>query len=83
MNAGNLIFLLLIVGGVVAMFAMHRGGHGRGGMGGCCGGHSHKEEPAPDATGSEEKEAVSEPPGTQSSPPALTPAQRGKHQHGC
>lgn len=35
MDAGNLIFLLLIVGGVFAMFFMHRGGHGHGGMGGC------------------------------------------------
>lgn len=42
MDAGNLIFLLLIVGGVFAMFFMHRGGHGHGGMGGCGRhGHSH------------------------------------------
>lgn len=43
MDAGNLIFLLLIVGGVFSMFFMHRGhGHGGGGMGGCGGhGHSH------------------------------------------
>lgn len=45
MNAGNLIFVLLIVGGLFAMFSMHRGGraHGRahGGMGGC-GGHGDK-----------------------------------------
>lgn len=39
MNAGNLIVLLLIVGGLFAMFFMHRGGgRGHGGMGGC-GGH--------------------------------------------
>jgi hypothetical protein len=45
MDAGNLIFLLLIVGGAFSMFFMHRGGghgHGGGGMGGCGGhGHSH------------------------------------------
>ena len=43
MDAGSLIFLLLIVGGVFAMFAMHRGGgHAHGGKGGgCCGGHGH------------------------------------------
>lgn len=41
MDAGNIIFLLLIVGGVLAMFFMHRGGHAHGGMGGC-GGHGHK-----------------------------------------
>jgi hypothetical protein len=41
MDAGNLIFLLLIVGGVFAMFFMHRGGHGHGGGMGGCGGHGH------------------------------------------
>ena len=30
MDAGNLIFLLLIVGGVFAMVFMHRGGHAQG-----------------------------------------------------
>ncbi len=40
MNAGNVIFLLLIVGGVFAMFFRHRGGHAHGGMGGC-GRHGH------------------------------------------
>lgn len=51
MNAGNLIFLLLIVGGLFAMFFMHRGGHAHGDAGhgghaeggmGCCGGHGDK-----------------------------------------
>ncbi len=42
MDAGNLIFVLLIVGGLFAMFFMHRGGHAHGGMGGCGGrGHNH------------------------------------------
>lgn len=43
MDTGDLISLLLIVGVVFAMFAMHRGGgRAHGGMGGgCCGGHGH------------------------------------------
>ena len=40
MNAGNLIVLLLIVGGLFAMFFMHRGGHAHGRLGGS-GGHGH------------------------------------------
>lgn len=40
MNAGNLIFLLVVVGGAVAMFSMHRGGgHSHGTRG--SGGHVH------------------------------------------
>lgn len=40
MSAGTLIFLLLIGGSLLAMFAMHRGGGSNGtGMG--CGGHGH------------------------------------------
>lgn len=40
MSAGNLIFLLLVAGGALAMFSMHRGGgHSHGMSGG--GGHGH------------------------------------------
>lgn len=48
MDAGNLIVLLLVGGGLFAMFAMHRGGvHSHGAGGGCGGGHGHgpSEEP--------------------------------------
>lgn len=43
MDAGTLFWILLIGGGVLAMFFMHRGGHahGRLGGGGGCGGHGH------------------------------------------
>ena len=42
MSTGNLIFLLVLVGGVFAMFSMHRGGgHSHGMGGGCGGGHGH------------------------------------------
>lgn len=42
MSAGNLIFLLVLVGGAFAMFSMHRGGSHSHGMGGGCGaGHGH------------------------------------------
>ena len=76
MDAGNLIFLLLIVVGMFGMFAMHRGRHGHGGMGGCGGGHSHgyDDEPAPDARRGDEKKPLLGPPGTQSSPTARAPA---------
>lgn len=39
MDAGTLLWILLIGGGVFAMFFMHRGGHAHGGGG--CGGHGH------------------------------------------
>lgn len=38
MDAGTLLWILLIGGGVFAMFFMHRGGHAHGGLGG---GHGH------------------------------------------
>ena len=38
MSAGTLFFLILIVGALLAMFAVHRSGAGTG-MG--CGGHGH------------------------------------------
>lgn len=43
MDAGTLVWILLIGGGVFAMFFMHRGGHAHGGLGGGggCGGHGH------------------------------------------
>lgn len=44
MSAGTLIFLLLIGGSLIAMFAMHRGSRSHGmGMGMGCGGHAHGE----------------------------------------
>lgn len=39
MDAGTLLWILLIGGGVFAMFFMHRGGHAHGGSAG--GGHGH------------------------------------------
>ena len=43
MDAGTLIILLLVVGGLFAMFAMHRrGGHSHGTRGGSGGGHGHR-----------------------------------------
>ena len=40
MSVGTLIFLLLIGGSLIAMFAMHRGGQSHS-MGMGCGGHDH------------------------------------------
>lgn len=47
MDAGKLILILLIGGGVLAMFFMHRRGHAHGGLGGGgggCGGHGHSHD---------------------------------------
>lgn len=43
MDAGTLFWILVIGGGVIAMFFMHRGGHANGGLGSGsgCGGHGH------------------------------------------
>ena len=41
MSAGNLGVLLLLAGGVLAVFAMHRGGGHAHGMSGGCGSHGH------------------------------------------
>ena len=51
MDAGNIIFLLLAVGGILAMLRMHGRGHAHGGGSGGCG-HSHghdEREHAPEA----------------------------------
>lgn len=90
MDAGNLIFLVLIVGGAAAMFSMHRGGHahggtaGSGGQGGMGGGHDHggsdEEEQTPDASGGQETKPLLGPPGTQSNEPAPVPEQEHRHR---
>jgi hypothetical protein len=92
MNAGTLIFLLLLVGAPLAMFSMRRGGHAHGGTagggGGCCGGggHSHgggrEEEQTPDTSGGQETKPLLGPPGTQSGTPVPAPAEGHKHR-GC
>lgn len=91
MNAGNLIFLLLIIGAPLAMFSMHRGGHGHGGTagGGCCGGgggHNHgggrEEQQTPNPSGGEETKPLLGPPGTQSGTSVPAAAERHRHR-GC
>ena len=89
MNAGNLIFLLLIIGAPLAMFSMHRGGHAQGGTaggGGCCGGHNHgggrEEQQTPDSSDGEEIKPLLGPPGTQSGTPVPAAAERHRHR-GC
>ena len=91
MNAGNLIFLFLIVGGALAMFSMHRGGHAHGGTasgdgGGGHGGHNHggsgDAEHVHDAGGAKETQPLLGPPGTQIGEPAPVPAEGEKHR-GC
>lgn len=62
MSTGNLIFLLVLVGGVFAMFSMHRGGgHSHGMGGGCGGGHGHGSSDShgsPDDSHEEEKKPL-------------------------
>ena len=92
MNAGNLIFLLLIVGGAVGMFSMRRGGHANGGTGGggCCGGghsgHDHgggyDAEHSADMDGEQTTKPLLGPPGTHSNEPVPVPAQGHRHR-GC
>ena len=96
MNAGNLIFLLLIVGAPLLMFSMHRGGHAHGGTagggrgGGCGGGggggHNHggghEQEQTPNASGGQETKPLLGPPGTQSGTPVTAPAEEHRHR-GC
>ena len=85
MNAGNLIFLLLLVGGVFWMFSMHRGGHSHGGMGGCGGGHGHgndqTDERGPDTAHDHGQKPLLGPPGTQSGAPAPAPAPAPSRRH--
>ena len=89
MNAGNLIFLLLIIGAPLAMFAMHRGGHAHGGIrggGGGCGGHghggSHEGDQTPNTSGRQETKPLLGPPGTQSGTPLPAPSHGHRHR-GC
>jgi len=79
MDAGNLIVLLLAVGGLFAMFAMHRGG----GHSHAAGGHSHgggqgaSEEPR-----TEEKQPVLGKPGSKGHEHGAAVAD-GKHKGCC
>jgi len=70
MSSGNLIFLLVLVGGVVTMFSMHRGGGRSHGMGRCCGGHGH---------GSSDDHGSSEESGKEQKKPLL--GKPGSHTH--
>ena len=65
MDAGNLIILLLIGGGLFAMFSMHRrGGHSHGMGGGPGGGHGHTRGSS-DEPREEEKKPLLGKPGSQ------------------
>lgn len=92
MNVGSLIFSVLILGGTLRMFSMHRGGHahkGAGSGGGCCGGGGHdhggsqEEEQTPSASGERETKPLLGPPGTESSEHALVPAPEQQSHRGC
>ena len=76
MNAGTLIVLLLIVGGLFAMFSMHRGGRAHGGIGGC-GGHGDKHgDPSTDERQEEDKKPPLDKPGPHDHEPAVADAGR-------
>ena len=80
MDAGSLIVLLLVGGGLFAMFAMHRGGgHSHGAGGGCGGGHGHAHGPSPEQP-REEQEPLLGPPGHE---PERKPAVADGTHKGC
>lgn len=71
MSAGNLIFLLVVIGGAVAMFSMHRGGgHSHGTHGG--GDHGH---------GSSGNQASSNEPPVEEKKPLLGKPGTRTHEH--
>ena len=75
MSAGNLGILLLLAGGVLAMFVMHRGGGHAHGMSGGCGGHGHGNgHDSPDSRDQSEQSR-----GEEKSP---LPNKAGSHAHG-
>ena len=86
MDAGTLLWILLIGGGVFAMFFMHRGGHAHGGLGGS-GGHSHGHGGAPSDEQEQRREvgttpvqSKDDPHGHEDEPASAT----GGHKHrGC
>ena len=75
MSAGNLIFLLVLVGGVLAMFAMHRGGGHPHGMGGGCGGHGH-------GNGHDSSDSRDQPEESRGEGKSPLPSKPGSHVHG-
>ena len=88
MNSGNLIFLLVVVGGLFAMFFMHRGGHAHGGAGhgghaaggmGGCGGHNHGGSSTDERQGESKKSPLLGQPGSHAHDhePANTGSGRG------
>lgn len=87
MNAGNLIFLLVVVGGAVAMFSMHRGGgHSHGAGGGCGGGHGHGSSDShgsPEEPREEKKKPVLGKPGVRAHVHEPEPAAERPRRGGC
>ncbi len=82
MSAGNLIFLLVVVGGAVAMFSMHRGGgHSHGTHGGGDRGHGSSGSQAPtNEPPVEEKKPLLGKPGTRTHDHEVEPA-ADEHRH--
>lgn len=84
MDAGTLIWILLIGGGVLAMIFMHRGGHAHGGLGGGggCGGHGHSGSSADESQEPRREDAKPVPkPGAHSH--GQEPAATGGKHRGC
>lgn len=83
MDAGNLIILLLIGGGLFAMFSLHRrGGHSHGAGGGCGGGHGHTHGSS-DEPREEEKKPLLGKPGSQGHEHEREPAAADGKRGGC
>lgn len=85
MSAQNLIFLLVVVGGVVAMFSMHRGGghsHGMHGSGGHDGHGSSGRQASTNEPPVEEKKPLLGKPGTRTHEHEAEPADdERRHRH--
>lgn len=85
MDVGTLFWILLIGGGVFAMFFMHRGSHAHGGGGGGgCGGHGHDHSGASSDERQEPREEAKKPlakPGSHGH--AHEPAATGGKHRGC
>jgi len=87
MDAGTLLWILLIGGGVFAMFFMHRGGHAHGRLGGGGGhGHDHSSSSSDEQQGQqreEDKKPLQSKHGSHGRDDEPTTAAAGHKHRGC
>ena len=86
MDAGTLLWILLIGGGVFAMFFMHRGGHAHGRLGGGGHGHDHSSSSSDEQQGQqreEDKKPLQSKHGSHGRDDEPTTAAAGHKHRGC